>query len=106
MKCLTEDGTVVNAVPLTDAQALQHDCLRQWLHGTVCRSNFHSDWSRKYDGLPQCELLANFLILHFDITEKNGFSLYGYLQGGDKHAKDNQERPLLTCEEPNAAENA
>ena len=53
MKFITEDGKIVEGIPLTDEQARQRENLVEYFHEEACRSSYHG-----YRETKQCETLA------------------------------------------------
>ena len=75
MQFLNSKGILEEGEPLSDVQIAQRKAIIDYLHVRLCSGYAHSDYSRRTDGAPNCEALANFFITKFDLTAKPDLDL-------------------------------
>lgn len=72
MKFINDKGEVVEGTVLTDEQADFREQIVQFAHETICGGSIHSEWSRKHDGIPKCDALANYFVTKFKLVPLEG----------------------------------
>ena len=74
MQFLNSKGILEEGEPLDNIQIAQRKAIIDYLHVRLC-GYAHSDYSRRTDGTPDCEAIANFFITKFDLTAKPNLDL-------------------------------
>jgi hypothetical protein len=68
MQFINAKGELQEGTLLTDEQVSQRAAIVEYLHKAICGPfATHSDYSRRVDGIPRCEEIANFFVTKFEL---------------------------------------